>query len=363
MKVIEVMDEKYIGEVKKLVEAAIGILKEKKAIKDLEENNKKRIPTQASSDFLIHKEQGDYAERVIFEALNAEEFKYSSLKYGRNDDISAGDEEFTEFYDNYQQELSEIGKKPDLLIVAKDSSDRKNFDISCVSDNEQNTFLLKAVAGLEIRSSSYSYDTYDMFNNESRTAKKKELEKLVHKLESLYENYGLKPNFDLSKVLSSNVTIPRVSTSLPQDIKKEVGNCRRLMSEIKKTDNSLSFTVKVEDIIAIARWISNYGVHHFFVQVLFDKIFMISFRRVLQIIQDKSDYEIAKDLRNQFKTTIKIPLSKGKEIGTIKSLPLLKGEYKLLPRGRIMYFIKFSGGTAEMNTDTVLDIVDSDNNL
>jgi len=119
------MDEKYIGEIKKLVKAAIEILKEKKAVKDLEKNYKKKIPTQASSDFLIHKEQGDYAERVVFKALNAEELDYSSLKYGRNDDISAGDEGFTEFYDNYQQELSKIGKKPDLLIIPKDCSAKK----------------------------------------------------------------------------------------------------------------------------------------------------------------------------------------------------------------------------------------------
>ncbi len=357
------MDEKYIGEIKKLVKAAIEILKEKEAVKDLEKNNKKKIPTQASSDFLIHKEQGDYAERVVFKALNAEELDYSSLKYGRNDDISAGDEGFTEFYDNYQQELSKIGKKPDLLIIPKDFSDKKILDISCFSDNEQKTFLLKAVAGLEIRSSSYSYETYNAFNAEVRKTKEKDLERMFQNLESIYKNKGLKPSFDTSKIPGSDIILPRVSKSLPEDIKKILRECRKLMSEIKKTYNSLSFTVKVEDIIAIDRWINNYGVRHFFVQVMFDKIFMISFKRVLQIILDKSDYEITKDLRNQFKTTIKIPLPKGKEIGTIKSLPQLEGEYKLLPSGRIMYFIKFLGGTAEINTDTVIDIINFDNNL
>ena len=70
-------------------------------------------PTQASSVFITNKQQGDWAEDVLFHAINDNSSKLVAVRYGRSEDLVAGDEDFEAFYDNYQKELDEIGKRPD----------------------------------------------------------------------------------------------------------------------------------------------------------------------------------------------------------------------------------------------------------
>ncbi len=80
---------------------------------------KKSAPTQVSSEFLTNKEQGDWAEQTLIKGINSKSDKYIAVKYGRDDDIIAGEEGFKEFYENYQMELDVIGKRPDILIFEK----------------------------------------------------------------------------------------------------------------------------------------------------------------------------------------------------------------------------------------------------
>ena len=70
-----------------------------------------RLPTLASSEFLTNKEQGDWAEEIVFNAINEHSQEYRALKYGRDDSLAAGDPGFPEFFAAYQDELNNIGKK------------------------------------------------------------------------------------------------------------------------------------------------------------------------------------------------------------------------------------------------------------
>ena len=86
-----------------------------------------RKPTQASSNFITNKEQGDWAENLVFQAINNSNIGYIAVKYGKSDDIVAGEEGFDEFYEEFQQELDIIGKRPDILIFKKSDFDT-DFD-------------------------------------------------------------------------------------------------------------------------------------------------------------------------------------------------------------------------------------------
>ncbi|MDR2251934.1 MAG: AccI family restriction endonuclease, partial [Endomicrobium sp.] len=57
-----------------------------------------RIPTQASSNFITNKEQGDWAENLIIRAINEKSKNYVAVKYGKSDDLVAGEEGFDEFF-------------------------------------------------------------------------------------------------------------------------------------------------------------------------------------------------------------------------------------------------------------------------
>lgn len=111
-----------------------------------------RPPTMASSEFLTNKEQGDWAERIVFQAINEYSKDHFAVAYGRSESISAGDQGFADFYAEYQNELNIIGKKPDILIFDVGDFPDRHIDI----DNDDH--IRQAVAALEVRSSSFLAD-------------------------------------------------------------------------------------------------------------------------------------------------------------------------------------------------------------
>jgi len=80
-----------------------------------EPRSKASMPTQASSEFITNKQQGDWAEDVIFRAINNNSDNIVAVRYGKSDDLVAGDIGFKEFFNKYQEELDSIcyysGKK------------------------------------------------------------------------------------------------------------------------------------------------------------------------------------------------------------------------------------------------------------
>ncbi|MDR2251249.1 MAG: AccI family restriction endonuclease, partial [Endomicrobium sp.] len=121
-----------------------------------------RIPTQASSNFITNKEQGDWAENLIIRAINKKSKNFVAVKYGKSDDLVAGEEGFDEFFQQFQKELDTIGRRPDLLIYHKRDFDEKfGYDISKLEHNQIDNYVKKAIAGIEVRSSAFLIDKYD----------------------------------------------------------------------------------------------------------------------------------------------------------------------------------------------------------
>lgn len=104
-----------------------------------------RPPSSASSEFLTNKEQGDWAERVVYSAINENSPDFFAVPYGRADSLAAGDDGFTEFYLQYQEELNQIGKKPDLLIFK-----RAEFPNIASIDLDEDETVSRAVAAIEV---------------------------------------------------------------------------------------------------------------------------------------------------------------------------------------------------------------------
>ncbi len=143
-------------------------------------------PTQASSNFITNKEQGDWAEDLIFRAINETSKNYFAVRYGKSDDIVAGDAGFDKFYNDFQEELDTIGKRPDLLIFHKKDFDADlGYDISKIEHRQIEDYVRKAVAGLEIRSSAFLVDKYE---NEMRRRARYHLEKAFEVRDKILSN-------------------------------------------------------------------------------------------------------------------------------------------------------------------------------
>lgn len=245
-----------------------------------------RAPTSAFSNFAINREQGLWAESILMDGLrHSVGSKYDIVKYGKSDSIMAGEDGFKAFYEHYQDELDNIGKRPDLLIFPKGVVDK--LDLSGDGPGGPGGCVGCSVLGIEVRSSSFLARKY---------------------------------------------------------------------TEARKKD--VSFTPKVEDLQTVSKWISTYGVPHYYAQVFFDEIYVISFRRLLEIILRNPDrYSIHKDHRNQFKSTIHVNISCGARWGKITIPPTHESERKELNAGRLIHYVKFGNGRVDLDGSTTDSII------
>ena len=318
-----------------------------------------RPPTMASSEFLTNKEQGDWAEEVVFKAINEFSKDFFAVKYGRDDSIAAGDAGFAEFYKEYQEELNTIGKRPDLLIFKTEDFPKKQVDIE---DDDQ---VRKAIAAIEVRSSSFLVGKYTEFMNKRLETAinsclairdqilKTELGDLLKKKNDTIYNLISVATEDTFKELDFR----RPSWSLTPQLRQLTELLKQLKENIKvlhKRDY-LSITPKVEDIALVNRWIQKYNVRHFYLQVFFDKAYVISFKDILELVSNEDNegnsFSIERDVKNQRKTTIKVNVQVGKEIIGKIDMPEHQSAMKELDRGRLLFYVTFKGGKGYLDQE------------
>jgi len=327
-----------------------------------------RPPTMANSEFLTNKEQGDWAEQVVFRAINENLEDYVAVKYGRSDSIAAGDPRFAEFYREYQEELNTIGKKPDLLVFKKSDFIGEEIDI----DNDEH--IKKAVAALEVRSSSFlveKYNQYMMTRQEEAISRCDIIREriLTEPYRSLLERKN-KNIFNMLKDATTD-TFRDIDFRLPSwSVTQEIRELKELLRELKTNikilhkRDYLSITPKMEDIALVNRWIQTYGVRHFYLQVFFDKAYVLPFKEILELVSsdenEETKFSIERDVKNQQKTTIKVNIQVGSEVLGKIDMPNHVSSMKELERGRLLFYVTFDGGHGYLDKDIFIrDIVNA----
>jgi type II restriction enzyme len=311
-----------------------------------------RPPTMANSEFLTNKEQGDWAEKIVFKAINEYSDDYFAFEYGRSESIAAGDDGFADFYIKYQGELNAIGKRPDILIFKVSDFPNRNVDV------ENDEHIRQAVAALEVRSSSFLADKYSAFmRDRQQQAIRKcttirtsiigtDLGNLLRRKNETIYDLILNAKDDTFRELDfrcpswSLTTVLRDLTTLLRDLKENI--------KILHKRDYLSITPKMEDIALVNRWIQQFNVKHYYLQVFFDKAYIISFKDILTLVSndnnDGNSFTIESDVKNQGKTTIKINVQIGKEVIGKIDMPEHKSAMKELDRGRLLFYVTFKGG-------------------
>ncbi len=322
-------------------------------------------PTMASSDFLTNKEQGDWAEKLIQTAINESDLDLLAVHYGHSGSLAAGDKGFEEFYKSYQDELNKIGKRPDILIF------RRSDFLSDTPDISKNEVVSNALAAIEVRSSSFLANKYAAYM-EQREADalaactqikeeilRGELAKLLmeknraiyHFLESASNESFKHLNFRMPSWSSSDQL--RQLTELLRKLKKYIA--------ILQKRDYLSITPKIEDIALVNRWIQQFGVKHYYLQVFFDKAYLISFEQILEIVKDTKKegeiFSIEQDVKNQRKTTIKINVQVGREVISRIDMPSHCSKMKELERGRLLFYVTFDGGYGYLDGSSLKEVL------
>lgn len=331
------------------------------------EYEKKSAPTQASSNFITNKEQGDWAENLLFNAINKTFDEVVAVKYGKSDDLIAGDEKFNDFYDEYQNELATIGKRPDLLIFKKsDYLECFGNDISGYPHEEIDEYVSKAIAGIEVRSSAFLVAKYEEYNRQERDKLLLEIENLKNEIlgyellkvtntESAKKYVAFLTSFEINSI--EKVPTRPVSKKIPENQVNKMKSLKEKIDKVLKRD-TLSITPKLEDLQVVYRWIQTYNVPHFYVQVFFDRIYGISFEEILDSLGegDKS-YSIERDAKNQGKTTIKININDTINISEEIEEPNYIGKRKELSRGRLLFYTEFKDGIAILKKGEITSLL------
>lgn len=318
------------------------------------------MPTQASSEFITNKQQGDWAEDVLFRAINDNSENIVAVRYGKSDDLVAGDDGFEKFFNVYQAELDAIGKRPDILLFKKeDFNESLGYDISSKSSDEIGDYVAKAIAGIEVRSSAFLINKYTaeanriVHENTERAIELKNivLDEYVDLLEQKRpELIAILQQLDETSVRSIDYRKPTWKASQRlQELTDNLSELKDCLKIIQKR-NSLSITPKVEDLKVVYKWIMTYNVPHFYVQVFFDKVYGVSFQRILELVSnpdlEDDKYFIEQDTKNQNKTTIKIPSQDGTCLAEVVTEPNHQSVRKELNKGRLLFYVKFDGGEA-----------------
>ena len=268
-----------------------------------------RTPTQASSNFITNKEQGDWAENLVTRAINENSKNFVAVKYGKSDDLVSGEDGFDTFYQDFQTELDTIGKRPDLLIFKKSDFDNNlGFDISQIPHHQITEYVKNASAGIEVRSSAFLIDKYE---EAMQLRTKRFTEMALQTRDTILAEF-----LDVLEHPNRTKYITLLNTLTPETISifdfkvpswrsnerlLEVNNLfKRLkvaIKEIQKRDY-LSITPKVEDIKVVYKWIETFNVPHFYFQVFFDKVFGISFEQILSIISNSDNEGVLLDKKS-----------------------------------------------------------------
>ncbi|MBT9611565.1 AccI family restriction endonuclease [Aquabacterium sp.] len=330
-----------------------------------------RAPTQAFSEFLTNKEQGDWAEQTFIHNFNASGSGLWATKYGRSEDRIAGEPGFTEFYAEYQNELREIGKRPDVLLFERHILDHKGLlitDISALPRDQLDDMVPLAKAAVEVRSSAFLSRCYETAANaEAATlqdqARGAAIRLLNEFTDELHQFAPAWLAFAQALVNQSAAGVaPRALGRRATDRLKQASDLTKLIKDcLKELEKRrfLSITPKAEDLSLVYRWLQRYGVPHHYCQVFFDRAILISFEHILELLatpaRENVDFFIESDEKNQGKVTFKIDVRLGQEVMSGIGLPLHRSAMKELPWGRLLFYVRFERSTAVMSNKVVFD--------
>jgi AccI restriction endonuclease len=333
---------------------------------------KASMPRPATTNFITNKEQGDWAESILLRAINEISKNFVAVKYGKSDDLMAGEEGFPELWQEFQTELDTIGKRPDILIFNRNEFDEKiGLDISQIPHQEVTDYVKKAIAGIEVRSSAFLINRYELvMRKKTEYFTQIALEtkdKILNEYIDILEHPKRQKYIPILQGITPE-TLSAISFRVPGwysnerlvEVNNLFGIIKNSLDEIQKR-NELSITVKNEDLQVVYKWIETFGVPHYYFQVFFDKVIGISFEEILSIISVSDNEEVLfkseKNKKNQDKPTVHIYSSTSKIIAGKVKEPEHKSKRKESYKGRLLFYVTFEGGTAFLDIDNLRNIL------
>ena len=118
-----------------------------------------------------------------------------------------------------------------------------------------------------------------------------------------------------------------------------------------------SFTVKVEDLVIVYRWLEHNHVPESYCQVFFDSVFAINFLDIFAIVGSGRGFKIETPEKSQEKATIMIPITSGTQVGRATSMPAFAAEHRVTELGRHDVYVVPQGGGFELDASATRKVL------
>jgi hypothetical protein len=237
---------------------------------------------------------GDWAENALMNAIRNAFPKWQVVQYGNTDQIAAGHPEFKSRYLLGLNNTRLHGKRPDLLLFEGDK--KVPSEMSLLEHAKVDSFVRQSIGAIEVRSSKFEALKYMKIRQDQRAA----------------------------------------------------GN--------KTGRETPSFTVKVEDLKIVYRWLEKYRLPQIYAQVFYDSIFAINFLTIFEIIAEGEDYSIETPAKSQLKSTIMIPITCGQQVGRGLEIPTFAAEHRVTALGRHDAYVVPKGGGFEIDAKAIMSV-------
>ncbi len=256
---------------------------------------KPTVPTDARSEFLANRAMGDWAENLVATAIHSANSQWKSCHYGNTEQTAAGENGFKEMYLAGLEEVRLFGKRPDLLVVPESSSIPD--DVCGLSREECAPVVGKSIAAIEVRSSKFKALQYMAVRAKEKS------------------------------------------------------------DGIRSGRDTPSFTVKVEDLKIVFRWIENHKISQCYAQVFFDCVWGINVLDIFRTIGSGKGFTIETPEKSQLKSTIMIPITSGIELGRMTKQPSFEVETRETRLGRIDAYVKPVGGNIVLSAEALKKVL------
>lgn len=254
-----------------------------------------KVPQPARSEFLENRAQGDWAEGLLAQAIRA--MGLSVTQYGATEDIQSDEVGFGDFYRTQIRELRALGKRPDLLVGHAGCAMPPS--VSGLPATERDAWVQRCVASVEVRSSRY---------------------KALHYIDAKRQRKA-------------------------QGV-KSVGQM------------APNFTVKIEDLVILYRWIERHRLPQAYAQVFFDSVFGLNVLRIFELIAAwPAGLKLEKPQKSQGKPTIFIPITYGEQIGEMVQPPTFAAGVKETPLGQLNAYVIPRGGKLRLERECLMRVL------
>lgn len=185
------------------------------------------------------------------------------------------------------------------------------------------------------------------------------LKSYLRRLDEAMRHYGKRPDVlvfrreDIEqRIINASLDLQeRENAEIKSVIERSVAalEVRSSLWSVREAENygkELSFTLKEEDIEFVRLWEETYNKPVFYVQVFYDAIYGILFKKLVKIATQKKPRKFSKT----GKLTYTVPLHKGVKFAELKEEPKL--EVRIWRhKGNIIPYVVFTGGLFELTPE------------